>query len=372
MSPSRSPIPYVMPSLPSQLRFRSSSPRGARQTPLALRLGVVLFLALTALLALPAHALVRPGGRSGAKPRPKPTQSASQIARTPNELGRVPILEWHQIVDKDGSYKVSRERFLMELTELHARGYVPISLNELLDRKIDLPAGKSPVLFTFDDASPSQFRYVERNGKLTVDPTSGVGMLLDFIKAHPDWRPRGLFCALPAAQAGHAFFGDRGIDGQQTAWRFPKLKFLVEQGFELCNHTLWHAQLNKYSGAVVQEQLARGAMAIDSAVPGYKIRGMALPYGIWPKQRELAFAGQWTDPKSKRVIRYSNEAVFEVAGGPAPSPYDPKFNAKSLPRYPLQGGTKLVPMLDALDKPGAGGRYVSDGNPKTIAKPTAP
>ncbi|MEO7999319.1 MAG: hypothetical protein ABI852_17850, partial [Gemmatimonadaceae bacterium] len=44
----------------------------------------------------------------------------------PNELGRIPIVEWHQVVDADGTYKVSRERFLAELTELHDRGYVPI------------------------------------------------------------------------------------------------------------------------------------------------------------------------------------------------------------------------------------------------------
>ncbi|MGV3707660.1 MAG: polysaccharide deacetylase family protein [Gemmatimonas sp.] len=286
-------------------------------------------------------------------------------------MGRIPIVEWHQVVDADGTYKVSRERFLAELTELHARGYVPISLGEYLDKKIDLPAGKSPVLFTFDDASPSQFSYIERNGQLVIDPRSAMGILNDFIKAHPDWKHKGVFCLLPAAQAGHAFFGDKGIDGQKTEWRFKKVQYLQQQGYDLCNHTLWHAQLNKYSGEVVQEQLARGVMAIDSAVPGYKVRALALPYGIWPKNRELAYSGGWTDKKSKKEIRYKHEAVFEVAGGPARSPYDPQFNAGKLPRVPLQGGTKLKPTLDAMDKPGPMARYVSDGNPNTVAKPAA-
>jgi len=146
------------------------------------------------------------------------------------------------------------------------------------------------------------------------------------------------------------------------------VQYLAQQGFDLCNHTLWHAQLNKYSEAVVQEQLARGAMAIDSAVPGYKVRALALPYGIWPKNRELAYGGSWLDKKSKRVIKYTHEAVFEVAGGPARSPFDPEFNPRKLPRVPLQGGTKLKPTLDAMDKPGPMARYVSDGNPATVAK----
>lgn len=319
---------------------------------------------------------------SQAQPRPaapsKPTQGAAPRAssptvssgpRTPNEMGRFPIVEWHQVVDADGTYKVSRERFKAELEELHRRDYVPVNLSEILDKTFAIPAGKTPVLFTFDDASPSQFRYIEKNGQLVVDPTSAVGILLDFIRTHPDWKPKGLFCLLPAAAAGHAFFGEKGIDGQKSAWRFQKLQFLVQQGFELCNHTLWHAQLNKYSDAVVQEQFARGAMAIDSAVPGYKVRGMALPYGVWPKNRALTLSGSWYDPKAKRTVTYKHEAVFQVAGGPARSPYDPAFNPASLPRVPLQGGTKLTPTLDMLDKPGPGTRFVSDGNPKVIAKP---
>jgi peptidoglycan/xylan/chitin deacetylase (PgdA/CDA1 family) len=289
--------------------------------------------------------------------------------RPANELGRIPILEWHQVVDADGSYKVSRQRFLAELTMLYERGYVPISLADYLEKHIDVPAGKSPVLFTFDDASPSQFRYLERNGQRVIDPTSGIGILLEFIRTHPGWKPRGVFCALPAASAGHAFFGDKGIDGQKTAWRFEKVRFLAAQGFELCNHTLWHAQLNKFSDGVVQEQLARGLMAIDSALPDYRVRGLALPYGIWPKNRALAASGSWTDKKSKRTITYRHEAIFEVAGGPARSPHDPQFNPRSLPRVPLQGGTKLLPTLEALDQPGPMARYVSDGNPATVARP---
>lgn len=360
-------------------------PRLSERLPLrALALRVTLVVATFA-LALPSHGQTNATNKKGARP---PTPGAAPAAvrggtpasdnthgtngggpLVPNEMGRIPIVEWHQVVDADGTYKVSRERFLAELTELHARGYVPISLGDYLDRKIDIPAGKSPVLFTFDDASPSQFRYIEKGGKLEIDPRSAIGILNEFIKKHTDWKPRGVFCLLPAAQVGHAFFGEKGIDGQKSEWRFQKVQYLQQQGYDLCNHTLWHAQLNKYSDVVVQEQLARGVMAIDSAVPGYKVRGLALPYGIWPKNRSLAYSGSWFDRKSKRDIKYNHEAVFEVAGGPARSPYDAEFNARKLPRVPLQGGTKLKPTLDAMDKPGPMARYVSDGNPATIARP---
>ena len=129
-----------------------------------------------------------------------------------------------------------------------------------------LPRGKSPVVLVFDDASPSQFRYVERGGKLEIDPTSMIGIWLDFAKTKPDWGNKAVMCMLSGAEAGRSLFGNKGIEGQKDEWRFRKVRFLAEQGFELCNHTLWHAQLSKYPDAFVQEQIARGVMAIERQV----------------------------------------------------------------------------------------------------------
>ena len=286
-------------------------------------------------------------------------------APVPNEMGRVPVLMYHLVGDHESSWGRERENFRRDLALLYERGYRPVNMVDVLDRKIDLPAGLSPVVFTFDDASPSQFRYIERDGKLVIDSSSAVGIWLDFAKSHPGWGNKAVFCMLPAASAGHAFFGDRNVEGQKTAWRFKKVQQLAAMGFELCDHTLWHAQLNKYSDAVVQEQIARGLMAIDSAVPGYKVRSFALPLGVWPKNRALAKSGSWTDPKTGKTVRYDFDAIFEVWGSPVPSPYSPAFNPLSLQRVKVTGNT-LVNVLDKLDRTGE--RYVSDGNAAVVAR----
>ena len=288
----------------------------------------------------------------------------------PNELGRIPVLEYHLLGDKGSMWMVERERFRQNLQLLYDRGYRPVTLAEVLDKRIDLPAGTSPVVFTFDDASPSQFSYIEQpDGSLKIDPNSALGIWLAFRQQHPEWRNRATFCLLPAAEAGHAFFGDKPkYAGQKKEWRYPKVKFLADSGFELCNHTLWHAQLNKYPDAFVQEQIARAQMAIDSAVPGYRVRTLALPQGLWPKNRALAWKGTWTDPRGKRTVAYSYDAVLEVAGGPARSPHDPQFDPKRIPRV-IVFAKQLEHTLDQLDR--AKTRYVSDGNPRTIARPAA-
>lgn len=297
------------------------------------------------------------------------TPTAADAARVPNELGRIPVAEYHLITDHDALYARERSHFRRDLQEIYARGYRPVTISQILDRKIDLPRGLSPIVFVFDDASPSQFSYIERNGNLEIDPQSGLGIWLDFRKTHPDWSNSAVFCMLPGAAAGRSFFGDKGIEGQKTEWRFPKVRYLHDQGFELCNHTLWHANLAKYSDAVVQEQIARGQLAIDSAVPGYKVRTFALPLGVWPRNRALAKQGSWTDPKKGTVVRYKNEAILEVSGGPTRSPYDPQFNPLSITRIEAISNDP-VRTLDQLDK--KGNRYVSDGNPATVARPAGP
>lgn len=280
-----------------------------------------------------------------------PAQAAGGQSRAPNKLGRIPVLEYHLIGDKDALYSRTREHFHADLEDAYRRGYRPITISQLLDKDFrDVPAGMSPIVVVFDDASPEQFRYIDHNGQLQIDPTSGVGIWLDFAKSHPGWKNRGVFCMLNGGAAGHNFFGDNPkFEGQQKAWRFAKVKWLADNGFELCDHTLWHAMLNKYSDNVVQEQIARNAMGIDSAVPGYKIRSMALPYGLWPKNKPLAWHGSWTDPKTGKTHSYNFEAVMEVSGGPTRSPYDPQFDPHHITRIEAIG-TDIAQTLDKLDR----------------------
>jgi len=293
----------------------------------------------------------------------------SQVAhsRTPNPNGRVPILEYHLISDKDSRWGRSADHFRRDLQLLYDRGYRPITVAQLVDKQIDIPAGTSPVVFTFDDSSPGQFSYIEKNGQLEIDPNSAVGIWLEFNRKHPDWGKRATFCMLPGATAGHAFFGDKGIGGQKSEWRFKKVRFLAEQGFELCNHTLWHAQLNKYSEAMVQEQIARGVLAIDSAVAGYRVRTFALPLGLWPKNRALAARGSWRDPKTGRTTELKFESFLEVSGSSAAGPNMPAFTPQKLPRVQVFGN-ELEKELDRLEK--SGQRYVAGEGAKGIAGPS--
>ena len=88
----------------------------------------------------------------------------------PNELGRIMILEYHKIDYPEERWTRTPENFRRDLETLHAHGYRPLALNDLLDGRIASPPGTTPVILTFDDSSPGQFRYLNHNGALEIDP----------------------------------------------------------------------------------------------------------------------------------------------------------------------------------------------------------
>ncbi|HET6763515.1 MAG TPA: polysaccharide deacetylase family protein [Longimicrobiaceae bacterium] len=250
-------------------------------------------------------------------------------------MGYVPVFEYHVIGAGPTEFHHTPDELRRDLQLLYDRGYRPVTVAEMNDRRMDrvLPRGARPFVAVFDDASPSQFRYRQRaDGTLVIDPASAVGIWTRFTATHPGWRNAATLCVLSAGDAGGSFFGNGNIQGQKAAWRYPKIRFLVQQGFEICNHTQWHARLDRYSDAFIQEQIAKLALAVDSAVPGYRIRSFALPLGVWPRNRALAWRGSWRDPRSGRVVTYVHDAVLEVSGGPSVSPYSPRYDPHSIDR----------------------------------------
>jgi hypothetical protein len=67
-------------------------------------------------------------------------------------------------------------------------------------------------------------------------------------------------------------------------------------------------------------------------------------------------------------VNYSWPVVFEVAGGPMRSPYDPAFDPGKTPRIQVIGNA-IAAMIDKLEK--SGNMYISDGNPSVVARPAA-
>jgi peptidoglycan/xylan/chitin deacetylase (PgdA/CDA1 family) len=259
---------------------------------------------------------------------------------------------YHRVVDRLPTiYDTTPSRFRRELLTLYRQGYRPIRASDLVRGIIDVPAGKTPVVLTFDDSSPSQFSLLP-NGK--VDPKTAVGIMLAFARKHPGFGPAGTF-----------FVNADPFQGGSRAGEL--LAELPRLGFELADHTYSHANLGRLDSTGVQREIVLGERVITDAVPEVKVHTIALPYGVYPEPHELAIRGSW-DGQS-----YAYQGVFEVGSGPAPSPYSIEFDPLGVPRIQTRPWT-------GKDDSGSGDwlrylklhpdrRFVSDGDPRRISFP---
>ncbi|WP_306319673.1 MULTISPECIES: polysaccharide deacetylase family protein [unclassified Streptomyces] len=269
-----------------------------------------------------------------------------------NELGAVPVLMYHQIVDDPKSaYDRTPKDFRTELERLAREGYVPVTAGDFETGKIDIPAGAHPVVLTFDDSTDSQL-HLGSDGKPTKD--SAVGILRDVAAAHPRFKPRATLFV-----NGDAF----AATGQKKA-----LTWAHKNGFEIGNHTLDHANLAQSGAAKARAQIAEGQKSITRDVPDADVRSLALPYGVQPEPASLGLNG------SASGTTYKNRGVYLVGANPAPSPYADSFEPAAIPRVRSgadkgkDGGFSSAHWLDQLAA-GKLARYTSDGDPEHISYP---
>ncbi len=282
---------------------------------------------------------------------PSPPPDPAEVGA--NELGEVPVIMYHRVLpNPPGEYDRSPKQFRAELRQLHRQGYRPIRVVDLVRGDIDLPAGTSPVVLTFDDSSSEQMAYGP-DGEIADD--TAIGILLDFASRHEGFEP----VASVYVNAGP--FGG-GTDSDQM------LVDLHERGFELGNHTAGHANLAALGADDVRRELAAGVQVITDVVPDAEVRTLSLPLGIWPEPRKLAVRGE------SAGASYRHEGILLVGANPAPSPFSADFDPLAIPRMRSASWDGGEPdygsgfWLDVLERHPER-RYVSDGDPSQVSFP---
>lgn len=273
------------------------------------------------------------------------------------------VLEYHRIGDNEGEWVRSRANFQKDLQTLYQKGYRPVTMRQMAEGNFDIPAGTTPVVFTIDDSSRGQF-YFRPDG--SIDPNTMMGMWAAFQKQNPGWRNGAVWCILPAASHPSNFFGEKPDKevprAEREATIRKKMEYIVQNRHEACNHTLYHARLDRGTDAQVQEWIGRGEDSIKVYLPeNYDITTFALPLGMWPKNRALAWRGNWNGKP------YENKVVLEVSGGPNVSPYDKAWDPRSVDRFIVAPGA-LERQLERWEKDPTN-RFVSDGDPRTVSYP---
>jgi len=272
----------------------------------------------------------------------------------PNEIGRVMVLMYHSFGENERQFVSTPEIFKEDLIELNDLGYVLVSLEDYVNNNMDIAVGKTPVVLTFDDGHSTNFKVFEENGEIIIDPASAVGIIDSVYKENPDFGREA------------TFFLNGNIVFAQQEYVDYKLNYLIDNGYDIGNHSNGHEDLSTLSADAIQKTLAINKEKIEKHLNGYEVKTLALPFGKRPKDEKLEkfiYNGKYGD------ISYNNIAVLNVGWNPASSPVSKKFNYKSINR--VQAGSmeyQLDYWVDYFEK-NPDNKYISDGNINEITVP---
>ena len=283
-----------------------------------------------------------------------------------NELGKVPIMMYHGIrektsnstgtvggnVDKDG-YNRTPEAFREDLEFYYDNGYYMIRLIDFIHGDIDVPYGKSPIILTFDDGNEDNIRVtgLDDDGNIVIDQNSAVGIMEEFRNKHSD------------AGVTATFFVNGGIFNQND-YNEKILKFLVDNGYDVGNHTQYHLDIKKSSSEEVQKEIGYVYDKLEEIIPGKYIKIIALPFGSPYVKTHDNFKYVLSSTYNGKT--YETEAALRVGWEPEYSSYDKDFDKTFLKRcraYDNNGKEFDIQMVFNILK---NTRYISDGNKNVI------
>lgn len=283
-----------------------------------------------------------------------------------NELGSVPIMMYHGIhnkknsdtnytggnVDKDG-YQRTSEAFASDLEFYYNSGYRMIRLDDYINGIIDVELGKSPIILTFDDGLDNNIKVtgLDSDGNIIIDPNSAVGILESFKKKYPDYNVTA------------TFFVNGGLFNQPE-YNEKILKWLVDNGYDIGNHSYSHADFTKIDTNKTQTEIGSIYEKLDEIIPGKYVNIVALPFGSPYSKTHANF--EYILSGTYNGKQYNTLSTLRVGWEANESPYDKNFNKLFLKRiraYDNDGKEFDIEMNFKLLE---NKRYISDGDKDTI------
>ena len=283
-----------------------------------------------------------------------------------NELGKVPIMMYHGIknmknsetdyvggnVDKDG-YTRTAEAFRNDLETYYQKGYRMIKLSDYINGIIDVEYGYSPIILTFDDGNDNNIKVtgLDDDGNNIIDKNSAVGILEEFKKKYPDYNVTAIFFVT------NNLFNQSEYDDKIIKW-------LVDNGYEVGNHTRGHDNFSKIDNSKTQEVVGYMYDKLESIIGNKYSKIVALPFGSPYNKNHDNY--KYIINGSYNGVEYQTDAALRVGWEPEISPFNKDFDKTFLKRcraYDNNGVDFDIEMtLRILDK----NRYISDGNVDTV------
>jgi len=284
-----------------------------------------------------------------------------------NELGNVPIMMYHGIhnvvdneyiggnVDKDG-YQRTAQAFREDLEFYYSSGYRMIRLDDYVNGIIDVEAGFSPLILTFDDGLVNNIKVLglDENGEIIIDPNSAVGILEEYKKKYPDFNVTA------------TFFVNAGLF-RQSEYNEKILNWLVDNGYDIGNHSYSHADFTTISYEKSVQEIGGMYNILDKYIPGRYVKIVALPFGSPYSTTHDNFKAILNGNYNNKY--YETISALRVGWEADYSPFSNSFNKNFLKRIRAYDNNGKEFDIEMNFKILENNRYISDGDKNTIAIP---
>jgi len=269
-----------------------------------------------------------------------------------NELGQVLVLVYYEIGSEEDETTRTPGHLRDDLSLLRDEGFFPVNARDFVAGNLNVPAGQTPVVITFDASSPGQYRILDDG---SLDPDCAVGILQKAAESD-DWAPRAtFFCLTDVVPSDNELFGQPDVPRE-------KLRNLVAWGYEVGSNTASRLDLSKADDEEIADELARSQDTLEEMIGGgYSVTSLSLPYGKYPGSEELLAEGESGD------LTYTYTAVFALDEVLAPSPFSTKSEPLRIPRITATAQSIADAIKTFRAHPEL--RYISDGDPTAVSAP---
>lgn len=273
----------------------------------------------------------------------------------PNELGHIMVVMYHGILDLPPYHRIE-EDFLKDLQYMYDNNYRLISMEDYKNNNINIKAGFTPIVLTFDDGLSTTFSLEEVEGKLVAKKGTAIELLERFCNENPDF---GKAASLYINGGKNAFEGAGTYE--------ERLNWLVDNGYEIGNHTYSHPKLSQLNAEEIQKEIGMVDTLIKKAIKDYTVDVITYPHGIRPEEslRKFVVSGSYEGQSYNYSLGFR-----EGPSGPMVPPLHIDFDPYNCPRVRGSDGAEgdLWWWFNYYENHPKM-KFISDGNPNRISVP---
>lgn len=281
-----------------------------------------------------------------------------------HELGKIPIMMYHGIedttdnkytggnVDKAG-YHRTKQAFMNDLEFYYKSGYRMIRLKDYVDGIIDVAAGLSPIVLTFDDGLSNSIKVtgLDHNGNIIIDPNSAIGVLESFKVKYPDYNVTA------------TFFINGGLFNQ-SEYNEKILNWLINNGYDIGNHSYGHADFTKINANKTKEEIGKLYNLLEQYIPNKYVNIVALPFGSPYEKNHDNFKHIINSSYNEK--NYETVSTLRVGWDSEESPFNKNFDKTFLKRIRAYDNNGQEFDIEMVFKNLEKNKYISDGDKDKI------